>query len=177
MRTAHRYIRRASAGELRALCPSRDLLRVVVHLNFSRQPPEWSGRRFWGKGPRVGSQLVANAPGDTATASGAWTGYGVSLSAFNILRSRLPAPTPYVKYQRAALPVCDRQRLQLEGLRQSHWRRLSQFNCDPYNVFLRRCRSGNWPSLGPTLPSPPTKHRSVLVGALGAPLVVWYSRS
>jgi hypothetical protein len=35
----------------------------------------------------------------------AWTGFGVSLSAFNILRSRLPAPTPYVKFQRAVYDV------------------------------------------------------------------------
>jgi hypothetical protein len=64
----------------RYFTPEDDGLVQSWGLNLSTQAPECSGWRFWGKDPRVGSQLVANAPGDTATASEAWTGFGVSLS-------------------------------------------------------------------------------------------------
>ena len=50
-----------------------------------------------------------------------WVDHCVSLSAFNILRARLPRTTPYVKYQRAVSPVLiDRQQLQLVGLRRPY---------------------------------------------------------
>jgi len=63
-------------------------------------------------------------PGDTfGSASKPGFVRGVSLSAFDILRGRLPPTTPYIEYQRAVLPVYDRQCFQLECLRQSYYRK------------------------------------------------------
>lgn len=84
-----------------------------------------------------------------------------SLHACNILRSRLPAPTGYVTCQRAASPVCINRRYRNRvGLRRPYWKEHSRFIVTATRVYAAFSRNRNWPSLGPTFPSPPAKLRS-----------------
>ena len=102
----------------------KELLRgKPLQLNFSRQTPECSGERILGTGvPESVPNSVTNASGDTdVAASNPELVCGVSLIVGSTFTWSLsPGKPAKLNFQGAALPVCDRQRLQLECLRQSY---------------------------------------------------------